>query len=100
MQLSDDGKSALVEYVFASPAAFQAALQQEATARGIAVNPAVALPAAAGLAAPSAVHVALEAAVPGLKMFERGKATDNQILTEFQKHKAGFAFGAGSVRPQ
>jgi hypothetical protein len=99
MQMSDDGKFALVEYVFQSPPAFQAVLQQEAAARGIAVNPGLTRAASApGLAA--AAQVALEAGVPGLKIFERGKATDAQILAEFQKHKAGFAFGTWTVRPQ
>jgi hypothetical protein len=111
MQLSDDGKSALVEYVFANPTAFQFVLQQEATARGVSVAanavkstlvPVQSVPAQGQptLAAPSAAQTALEAAVPGLKMFERGKATETDVLTEFQKHKAGFAFGVGSVRPE
>jgi hypothetical protein len=44
MQLSDDGRFALVEYVFASPAAFQAVLQSEAAARGISVPTATVAP--------------------------------------------------------
>lgn len=47
MQLSDDGKFALVEYVFASPAAFQAVLQSEAAARGISVPAATVSPSVA-----------------------------------------------------
>jgi|SRR5579883_2750388 len=101
MQMSDDKKFALVEYVFQSPPAFQAVLQQEAAARAIAVSPAAVRPAnAPGLAAASPAQVALEAAVPGLKIFERGKATDAEILAEFQKHKKNFTFGVWTVRPQ
>ena len=104
MQLSDDGKSALVEYVFASPVAFQAVLQQEANTRGISVagnalrlTPA---PLHPGLAAPSVAQAALENSVPGLKIFERGKATDSDILAEFTKHKTNYTFASASVRPQ
>jgi hypothetical protein len=101
MQLSDDGKFALVEYVFASSAAFRAAMQQEAAARGVVVNPsAVHAASAPGLASVTAEQAALESAVPGLKIFERGKATDTDILTEFKKHSANFALGNGTVRPQ
>lgn len=101
MVLSDDGKVALVEYVFESPAAFRAVLAQEAANRGIAVNAVATLtPAGPGLAAPTPEQAALEAAIPGLQIFERGKATESQILAAFQQHKAGFAFGAWSVRPQ
>lgn len=101
LQMSDDGKFALVEYVFQSPPAFQAVLQQEAAARGIGANPGLTRAASApGLAVASAVQVALEGAVPGLKIFERGNATDAEILAEFQKHKKNFTFGAGTVRPQ
>ncbi|HEY4360371.1 MAG TPA: hypothetical protein VGN17_05365 [Bryobacteraceae bacterium] len=104
MQLSDDGKSALVEYVFASPVTFQAQLQQEAMARGIAIattgNRAAPAPLHPGLAAPSAAQAALEAAVPALKLFERGKATDDDILTEFRKYKANYVFTSATVRPR
>ena len=104
MQLSDDGKSVLVEYVFASPVTFQAALQQEAARRGIAVTGnalrLTPVPLHPGLAAPSVAQAALENSVPGLKIFERGKATDSDILTEFRKHKANYTFTSASVRPQ
>lgn len=101
MQLSDDRKFALVEFVFATPAAFQGLLQAEIATRGVALNTSVSrAPGAPGLAGASAAQVALEAAVPGLKIFERGKATDAQILAEFKKHKASFAFSAGAMRPQ
>jgi hypothetical protein len=101
MQLSDDGQSALVEYVFTSPAAFQAVLQKEAAARGVAVaapTQSISGTASPGTqtnssssAGPSPTQTALEAAVPGLKMFERGKSTEAQVLAEFMKHKANFS---------
>jgi hypothetical protein len=104
MQLSDDGNSALVEFVFASPVSFQAQLQAEATARGISIASSrvqsATAPVQTGLAPPSAAQVALEAAVPGLKIFERGKATDSDILTEFRKHKASYTFDSAMVSPQ
>lgn len=97
MQISDDGRLALVEFVFRDPAAFQNVLAIEAAARGIAVTPAlqVALPGQ-----PSGLQTALQAAVPGLIMFERGKAAESTILAAFLKYKANFKFRAGSVRPQ
>jgi hypothetical protein len=107
MQLSDDGKSALIEFVFASPVEFQTFLQKQATALGITVPATAALPtgpsttgATSSLAAPSAAQTAIQAAVPGLLIFERGKATDQQILAAFQKYKANFTFGSSTVRPQ
>lgn len=107
MQLSDDGKSALVEFVFANAAAFQSVLQTEATARSLVVSASALQLAPPGLstspsalAPPSALQTTLETAVPGLKIFERGKAADADIITEFQKHKAGFKFAGATVRPQ
>ena len=102
MQLSDDGRYALVEYVVANPATFQAIMQKEAAARSIAVPTSMQLnaPASPTLAAPSTVQSALEAAVPGLKIFERGKATDSDILTEFRKYKTNYPFSSNTVRPQ
>lgn len=100
MQLSDDGKFALVEFVFATPAAFQAVLQTEAAARGISVQNASAQnatvtatpgPSASG-PGPSAAQTALQGAVPGLVMFERGNATQSAVLAEFTKYKASFTF--------
>ncbi len=88
MQLSDDGKFALVEMVFQDPASFQATLRKEASARGLSVP----LGASA--------QAVLESAVPGLKIFERGKSNQNDILTEFRKHKKDFTFAGGTVRPQ
>ena len=96
MQLSDDHKTALVEMVFADPISFQAVMQREASARGISA------PATAGAsrgAASASLTNALQSAVPGLQIFERGKATDAQILAAFQKYKANFSF-SGTVRPQ
>jgi hypothetical protein len=101
MVLSDDHTLALVEYVFESPVAFRAVLAQEAANQGIAVNQNASLTALApGLAPPTPEQAALEAAIPGLQIFERGKATESQILAAFQQHKASFAFGVWTVRPQ
>lgn len=109
VQLSDDRKAALVEMVFATPKEFQAFLQSQAKVLGIAVPTTPTGPSSpaslalqgvkpSAFAAPSAAQAALEAAVPGLKMFERGKASDQDILTEFRKDKADFSFGAATVR--
>jgi hypothetical protein len=86
MQLSDDGHLALVEFVFQSPEAFQKVLANQAAA--MALNVAAAAPGPG----PSALQTALQAAIPGLQMFERGKATQSDVLAEFQKHKKGFSF--------
>jgi hypothetical protein len=86
MQLSDDGNFALVEFVFQSPAAFQNILAKQAAA--MALNVAAAAPGRG----PSALQTALQAAIPGLQIFERGKATQSDILAEFQKHKKSFSF--------
>lgn len=110
MQLSDDGKSALVEFVFASPSAFQGFLKTQATALGISVPakapaqgpsvPSPTSPPASPVAAPSAAQTAIQAAVPGLLILERGKTADQDVLTTFQKYKKDFAFGGVTVRPQ
>jgi hypothetical protein len=94
MQISDDGKFALVELVFQNPQAFQDVLAAEAPAHGINVTPALknALPGQA-----SGLQTAMEATVPGLKMFERGKATLQQVLAEFQKPKKNFQFSPVGV---
>jgi hypothetical protein len=97
MQLSDDGKFALVELVFATPATFQAVLQKEAATRGISVAPATAPngtlnATTTATSGPSAVQTALQGAVAGLTMFERGNATQSAVLAEFTKHKATFTF--------
>ena len=98
MQLSDDHQTALVEMVFSDPVAFQTVMQQEASNRGVSVA------ADAAGASPAAVSAsltnALQSAVPGLQIFERGKATDAQILSAFQKYKANFSFAGTTVRPQ
>jgi hypothetical protein len=107
MQLSDDGHFALVEFVFQNPVTFQSILAQEIAARGLAFQVGV-LPAIAAdgsdlraLAANTArLKVALEAAVPGLQLFERGKASDTAILAAFRARKANFTFGNSTVRPQ
>src|SRR5437868_9603200 len=61
MQLSDDGKSALVEFVGPTPADLQ--------------------------------HIVTSTA-PGVKAFERGKASKAQIEAEFQKYKTGFTLSS------
>ena len=103
MQLSDDGKWALVEFVFHSPLAFHNFLVQASASPSLGVaTPALqaissdgsnlkALPANA-----AALTSAFEAAIPGLKLFERGKATPADILTEFRKRKANYTFPAVS----
>lgn len=103
MQLSDDGKWALVEFVFQSPLAFHNFLVQASASPNLGViAPALqaissdgsnlkALPANA-----AALTSAFQAAIPGLKLFERGKATPADILTEFRKRKANFTFAAVS----
>jgi hypothetical protein len=97
MQLSDDGNHALVELVFQNPQEFQNVLAAEAQARGITVTPAL---MTAPPAQPSGLQTALEAAVPGLKMFERGKATQQQVLTFFQQYKKNFQFSPIGVAVQ
>jgi hypothetical protein len=98
MQLSDDGQYALAELVFVSPLAFQTALKNEVAARNISV---AALPATTAPAAVSgALETALQSAVPGLQIFERGQATQAQIQAAFQQKKASFTFSpTNSVRP-
>jgi hypothetical protein len=86
MQLSDDGNFALVEFVFASRVAFQNVLAQQAAALGL--NVGVAAPSSG----PSATQTALQAAVPGLQMFERGSATQAQVQAVFQQYKKSFSF--------
>ena len=97
MQLSDDGKTALVEMVFSDPISFQTVMQQEASTRSISVpTTAAASPGAVS----SSLTTALQSAVPGLQIFERGKATDAQILSVFQTYKANFSLNGTTVRPQ
>jgi len=103
MQLSDDGKWALVEFVFHSPLAFHNFLAQAPTLPNLGVvAPALqaissdgsdlkALPANA-----AALTTAFEAAIPGLKLFERGKATPAEILAAFRQRKANYTFAAVS----
>lgn len=97
MQLSDDHKTALVEMVFSDPIAFQAVMQQEASNRGLSVPT---TPGSSPAAVSGSLTNALQSAVPGLQIFERGKATDGQILAAFQKYKANFSFAGTTVRPQ
>lgn len=98
MQMSDDGTMALVEMVFSDPIAFQAVMQQELSNRGV-TAPAIS-PGAAPAAVSTSLSTSLQSAVPGLQIFERGKATDSQILSAFQQYKAKFSFAGTTVRPQ
>jgi hypothetical protein len=112
VQLSDDGKSALVEMVFATPMAFQDFLQARAKVLRVSVPPTMNEPSSPAtqphlpganpspLAAPSLAQSAMEAAVPGLKMFERGKSSDQDILTTFRRYKANFTMGSAILRVQ
>jgi hypothetical protein len=107
MQISDDGKFGLVEFIFQDPIAYQTFLANAAASPGSRVS-AVALQAISAdgsnlksLAVnTAALRAAFESSVPGLKLFERGKATEAEILGEFQKRKANFTFTGSSVRPQ
>jgi hypothetical protein len=107
MQMSDDGKFALVELIFQSPLAYQSFLAKAAASPGSPAQ-AVALKAVSAdgsdlksLAAnTAALKSAFESSVPGLKLFERGKALEVDILTEFRKRKANFTFEGSSVTPQ
>ena len=106
-QMSDDGKLALVEFVFQSPLAYQNFLAKAAAAPGSPVSAVALQPVSAdgsnlkALAAnTAALKSAFEASVPGLKLFERGNATEADILAEFRKQKANYTFGTSSVRPQ
>jgi hypothetical protein len=99
MQLSDDGQYALVEFVIPDPMAFERLLVKAMakipgsdtlatrTLPSIARDGSNAGSIAASIAARKA---ALESVVPGLKLFERGKSTEAEILTEFRKRKANF----------
>lgn len=104
MQASDDGKFALVEFVFRDRIAFHDVLAREAAARGISAAPlkapASVLDLPAQVSETAKLVSALESAVPGLEMFERGKATQAQVLAEFQKRKKGFQFSQFTVRVQ
>ena len=97
MQVSDDGQFALVEFVLPDPLAFNNLLVKAINRRLPAlVSRISALPVLAkdgSYARYTTANVAtlkavLEAAVPGLKLFERGKSTEAEVLTEFQKRKA------------
>ena len=67
MQLSDDGKSALVEFVGLNP---------------------------------KALAFITESQTPGVKAFERGKATKEEIEAEFKKSKASFKLDSLRGRAQ
>jgi hypothetical protein len=107
MQMSDDGKFALAELVFQSPLAYESFLAKAAAVPGSGVST-VALQAVSAdgsnvkaLAAnTAALKHAFEASIPGLKLFERGKASPAEILSYFRALKANFTFEGSSVRPQ
>lgn len=107
MQMSDNGNFALVEFVFQSPVAFHNFLAQ-AVASGVAGTRAASLPAIAADGSDlkaldanvGALKDTLEKAVPGLRLFERGKAAEALIRAQFQALKADFDFDGSSVRPQ
>jgi hypothetical protein len=107
MQISDDGKFGLVEFTFQSPIAYHNFLAKAAAEPGSRVS-------AVGLQAISAdgsnlkalagntaaLKAAFESSIPGLKLFERGKASEAEIVAEFQKRKANYTFAVSSGRPQ
>ena len=109
MQLSDDGKSALVEFTFSSPVAYHNFLIKSAARPEISARHSESEIDNAKLnrgetdgkdiknlaAKTKNVQTAMQAAVPGLLMFERGKTTESEVQTEFRKHKANFQFGEG-----
>jgi hypothetical protein len=114
MQLSDNGKFAIVEFVFSSPAAYSRTLKQAAaslTNRPQQITGSVdtsVLFAVANAAdsddrteasRSSGRKAALENAIPGVKLFERGKDAESDILTALRKQKANFTFD-DTVRPQ
>jgi len=100
VQLSDDGQYALVEFVLSSPLAFENLLRNAvakipAVSGSVQTLPSIASDGSEVSALPGNVatlKTALETAVPGLKLFERGKATPAQILAEFRTRKANFTF--------
>jgi len=103
MQLSDDGKWALVEFVFHSPLAFHNFLVQASASPNLGVAAPALQPISSDgsdlkalSANTAALKNAFEAAIPGLKLFERGKAAPADILTEFRKHKATYTFASVS----
>lgn len=103
MQLSDDGKWALVEFVFHSPLAFHNFLVQASASPSLGVAAPALQPISSDgsdLKALSANTAALKsafaAAIPGLELFERGKATPADILTAFRQRKANYTFAAVS----
>jgi len=90
MQLSDDGTVALVEFVYANPAAFAAALTTASTSMGLASGVQVSPDNSNVRSVISQLQTRLQTSLPSVKLFERGIASRAQIQTEFQKHKANF----------
>ncbi len=107
MQPSDDGKFALVEFVFQNPVAYHNFLAKAVATPGIGVTiPALPVICADGsnlkalTANIAALKNAFESSVPGMRLFERGKVSQAAVLAQFRAHKANYAFGGSSVRPQ
>jgi hypothetical protein len=103
MQLSDDGKWALVEFVFRSPLSFHNFLAQASTTPNLGViAPALQAISSDGSdlkALPAniaALKSAFASAIPGLQLFERGKATPAEILTAFRQRKVNYTFSVVS----
>jgi hypothetical protein len=107
MQLSDDGKFALVEFVFQSPISYHNFLVKAAATSSLGLA-APALPAISSdgsnlkalISNVAALKSFFESSVPGMKLMERGKVSQADILSAFSAHKANYTFGGNSVRPQ
>jgi hypothetical protein len=107
MQLSDNGKFALVEFVFQSPVSYHNFLAKAAATASLgAAVPVLAAIASDGsnLKALSANIAALtsffESSVPGMKLMERGRVSEADIVSAFTALKASYTLGSNSVRPQ
>jgi hypothetical protein len=112
MQLSDDGKFALVELVFQSPLTYQNFLVNAITSQssGVAIGsiqqPSLAAVSRDGSNTKSlnanieALKSAFESSIPGVKLLERGKATAEEIQDAFKAKKANFAVETGFGRAQ
>jgi hypothetical protein len=107
-QSSDDGKFALVEFVFANPIAYHNFLSGAAqplsnppsSVQGLKAVPSDGSDVSALATNITAYTNALHAGVPGLQLFERGKVTEAALLAAFRAHKANYVLGSATVRPQ
>jgi hypothetical protein len=114
MQPSDDGRFALVEFVFQSPVSYHNFLIRTAAAATTAIT--IGVPSLPRVSVSqlsedgsnlkalnqnlATLKASFEAAVPGMHLLERGKSSDAAILATFRTFKASYTFGANSVRPQ